>query len=323
MKKILVTGGAGYIGSIVTRSLLEEDYEVVILDNLSRGHKQSIPRRVPFIEADIGNVQLVAKTLRTHAIDAVMHFAGYAYVGESMEKPDLYWENNYEKGVRLLKGMEEAGVRKILFSSSCAVYDMANQLPLTEDSQIGPISPYGRSKFLFERALFLKPSTWSHISLRYFNAAGASFGIGEDHRPETHLIPNALRVALGLTPSLELSGTDYQTPDGTCIRDYVHVEDIADAHIRALKALDKPKSFVYNIGSGKGYSNREVISMCREVTGHSIPVVETARRPGDAPQCFASAEKIQRELGWAPKYGLREIIKSAWEWHRENPNGYA
>lgn len=324
MKTILVTGGAGYIGSIVAHRLLEKNYNVVILDNLARGNKESLPQSAKFFEGDIGDKVAVEFILQSHPIDAVMHFAAYAYVGESVQKPELYFENNVEKSLRFLNVLENNGVKKFIFSSSCATYGNPSQVPITEMEQKLPINPYGLTKHIGEEALgwYSASHGWGSVSLRYFNAAGAAYRIGEDHRPEAHLIPLVLQVALGQRDSVNIFGTEYLTPDGTCIRDYIHVLDLADAHILALKALEEGKAKVYNLGTGTGHSVKEVIDMCRKVTRHQIPTKVCERRPGDPPMLVAGAKKIEEELGWKPQYSLREIIASAWDWHRKNPNGY-
>ena len=324
MKTILVTGGAGYIGSIVVRRLLEEKYSVIILDNLSRGHKESIPQMVTFVEGNIGDEKLVTNLLKKYPIDIVMHFAAFAYVGESVEKPEMYIENNVTQGLVFLECLKEAGIKKIIFSSSCVTYGSPEKVPITEETPQKPMSPYGYSKYLFERALQYYDEEYGikFVALRYFNAAGAAYGIGEDHKPETHIIPLALDVALGKRKHFELYGTDYPTKDGTCIRDYVHVLDLAQVHLLAIKEVERGHSTFYNLGSEKGYSNKEVLEVCREVTKHSIPVQEKARRPGDPAMLYASFQKAKKELGWKPKYVLKEIIQSAWNWHKNNPKGY-
>ena len=324
MKTILVTGGAGYIGSIVVCKLLEKKYTVIILDNLSRGHKASLPKDAIFIEGSIGDEACVYALLKKYPIDVVMHFAAFAYVGESVEHPEIYLENNLVQGLVFLECLKEAGVKKFIFSSSCATYGIPEKLPITEDTPQKPVNPYGFTKYLFEKSLesYEENSGMKFVALRYFNAAGAAYGIGEHHEPETHIIPIALQVALEKRDFFELYGKNYPTKDGTCIRDYVHVLDIADAHIAALKSFKKGKSGFYNIGSGKGYSNKEIISMCEQVTGEKIILKEKERRAGDPPELYASAEKIYTELGWKAKYALKEIIQSAWDWHRKNPNGF-
>jgi len=326
MKTILVTGGAGYIGSITVRRLLEEGYKVIVLDNLSRGHKESLPIEVPFVKMSISDEQKVLEFLDQYPIDAVIHFAAYAYVGESVTDPNIYYNNNLVKSLIFLECLKKKNINKIVFSSSCATYGYPKELPIHEDLQQHPVNPYGFTKYLFEQALKFYRDNYSlqFVALRYFNAAGAAYGLGEDHRPETHIIPIALQAALGERKHFELYGTDYDTPDGSCIRDYVHVLDLAQAHILALKHLETGgESKFYNLGIGKGYSNKEVLKICEEVTGKNILVVEKERRAGDPPVLYASAEKIKKELGWQPKYELKDMIQSAWDWHTKNRKGYA
>ncbi len=326
MKTILVTGGAGYIGSITVRRLLEEGYKVIVIDNLSRGHIESVPKEATFVKMSIGDEQKVLDLLDQHAIDAVIHFAAYAYVGESVTDPNLYYNNNFNEGLLFLEYLKRKNVRKVVFSSSCATYGIPKEVPIHERMDQHPVNPYGFTKLLFEQALkFYKDNYFlNFVTLRYFNAAGAAYGIGEDHKPETHIIPIALQVALGEKKQFELYGTDYDTPDGTCIRDYVHVLDLAEAHILALKHLDNGgESKFYNLGIGKGYSNREVLRVCEEVIGEKIPFVEKERRAGDPPVLYASSEKIKKELGWQPRYELKDMISSAWDWHKKNKKGYS
>lgn len=325
MKTILVTGGAGYIGSITTRKLLEQGYNVYVLDNLSRGHRESIPPEAQFVKLSMSDEQKVLNFLEEYSIDAVIHFAAYAYVGESVNDPNLYYNNNVIKNLIFLECLMKKKIKKIIFSSSAATYGIPSEVPIYEPTKQSPVNPYGLTKYLFEQVLkFYNQNYGLHfVALRYFNVAGAAYGIGEDHRPETHILPLALSVALGKTPFFGLCGTDYDTPDGTCIRDYVHVLDLAEAHLLALKHLENGgKSEFYNVGLGRGYSNREVLQLCEEVTGKNILIEEKARRDGDPPVLYASSEKIQKELGWKPQYELREMIKSAWDWHKNNPNGY-
>ncbi|MDP3728850.1 MAG: UDP-glucose 4-epimerase GalE [bacterium] len=325
MKTILVTGGAGYIGSITVRRLLEEGYKVIVLDNLSRGHIESLPKEVTFIKMSISDEQKVLALLDQHAIDAVIHFAAYAYVGESVTDPNIYYNNNLIKSLIFLECLNKKNIKNIVFSSSCATYGLPKEIPIHEGLEQHPVNPYGLTKLLFEQALKFYSDNYSlhFVAFRYFNAAGAAYDIGEDHRPETHIIPIALKVALGEIEHFELFGTDYDTSDGTCIRDYVHVLDLAEAHILALKHLDKGgESKFYNLGIGKGYSNREVLKICEEVTGKKISIQEKERRAGDPPVLYASAEKIKKELGWQPRYELKDMIQSAWDWHKINLKGY-
>lgn len=320
--KILVVGGAGYIGSVCAELLLDEGHAVSIFDNLSEGHRAAIDPRAQFVEGDLQDRQLIATTLSKQKPDAVMHFAANALVGESMQNPSKYFRNNVANGLNLLDGMVSAGVRKIIFSSTCATFGPPERLPIDESTPQRPINPYGESKLAFEKILrwYDQIHGVTFVALRYFNAAGASVKFGEDHRIETHLIPNVLKVALGEKQSVEIFGTDYETPDGTCIRDYIHIIDLARAHILALGAS---KSDSYNLGTGGGASVREVIDSCRKVTGRKIEVVEKPRRPGDPPRLIASSDKIKRELGWKPQFqSLDTILESAWKWHQKFPRGY-
>ena len=320
--KILVVGGAGYIGSVCAELLLDEGHTVSIFDNLSEGHRAAIDPRALFMAGDLHERHSIDLALAAHKPDAVMHFAANALVGESMKNPSKYFRNNVANGLNLLDAMLNAGIGKIVFSSTCAIFGPPERVPIDETMPRRPINPYGESKLAFEKILhwYGEIHGLKFISLRYFNAAGASDRFGEDHRLETHLIPNVLKVALGEKPAVEIFGTDYETPDGTCIRDYIHIIDLARAHILALSA---EKSDFYNLGTGGGASVREVIDACRKVTGRKIVVVEKPRRPGDPPRLIASSEKIKRELGWKPEFqSLDAIIESAWKWHQKFPKGY-
>jgi UDP-glucose 4-epimerase len=320
--KILVVGGAGYIGSICAEVLLDENHEVAIFDNLSEGHRQAVDPRATFIEGDLADRMAVQAAVSSSQPEAVMHFAASALVTESMINPSKYFRNNVANGLNLLDAMVGADVKKFVFSSTCAIFRPPGNQPIHEDLPKGPINPYGESKLAFERVLrwYDEIHGLKFVSLRYFNAAGASTRFGEHHRPETHLIPNVLKVALGQKPCVEIYGTDYETPDGTCIRDYIHIIDLARAHILAL---DSPKSEFYNLGTGGGSSVREVIDTARKITGRAIDVAERARRPGDPPRLIAASEKIKRELGWKPQFqSLEAIIESAWKWHQRFPHGY-
>lgn len=320
--KVFVTGGAGYIGSICVEELLNAHHEVVVMDNLSEGHRQAVDERAEFIEGDLADRALLFKTLERIRPEAVMHFAGSALVPESMIDPGKYFRNNVANGINLLEACVQAGVGKFVFSSTCAIFGMPRQVPITEDMPTEPINPYGESKLMFERILdwYHRQHGLQHVCLRYFNAAGATRKFGEHHWQETHLIPNVLKVALGQKPCLEIFGTDYPTPDGTCIRDYIHIVDLACAH---MLALEYNGSDVFNLGSGDGYSVRQVVEMARKVTGHKIPTVESARRPGDPPKLVADSTKIRKVLGWQPRFdSLQSIIESAWQWHRLHPQGY-
>ena len=320
--KIFVVGGAGYIGSICVELLLDEGHEVIVFDNLTEGHRLAVDERAAFIGGDLARREEITRALAETKPDAVMHFAANALVGESMENPSKYFRNNVCAGINLLDAMREAGVGRLVFSSTCATFGPPERVPIDETLPQRPINPYGESKLLFEKILrwYDEIHGLKFVALRYFNAAGATEKFGEDHRCETHLIPNVLKVALGQKPHVEIYGTDYETPDGTCIRDYIHILDLSRAHILALGAKE---SAFYNLGTGGGMSVREVIDICREVSGREIPVVEKPRRPGDPPRLIAASEKIKRELGWQPKFeNLRAIIESAWRWHQKFPDGY-
>jgi UDP-glucose 4-epimerase len=320
--KILVVGGAGYIGSVCAELLLDQGHGVTIFDNLSEGHRRALDPRAEFVEGDLVDRQSIEKTLAKQQPDAVMHFAANALVGESMQNPSKYFRNNVANGLNLVDAMISAGVAKIIFSSTCAIFGPPERVPIDETMPPRPINPYGESKLAFEKILrwYGEIHGLKFVSLRYFNAAGASAKFGEDHRVETHLIPNVLKVALGQKPNVEIFGTDYETPDGTCIRDYIHILDLARAHILALNSA---KSDFYNLGTGGGASVREVIDSCRKITGSNIDIVEKPRRPGDPPRLIASSEKIKRELGWQPQFqSLDAIIESAWKWHQKFPRGY-
>ncbi|MEO5753601.1 MAG: UDP-glucose 4-epimerase GalE [Chthoniobacterales bacterium] len=320
--KIFVVGGAGYIGSICVELLLDEGHEVIVFDNLTEGHRLAVDERAAFIGGDLARREEISRALQETKPEAVMHFAANALVGESMQNPSKYFRNNVASGINLLDAMLEAGVNRIVFSSTCATFGPPERVPIDETLPQRPINPYGESKLMFEKILrwYDEIHGLKFVALRYFNAAGATEKFGEDHRVETHLIPNVLKVALGQKPQVEIYGTDYETPDGTCIRDYIHILDLSRAHILALGARE---SAFYNLGTGGGASVREVIDICREVTGKGIPVVEKPRRPGDPPRLIAASAKIKEELGWTPKFeNLRAIIESAWRWHLKFPNGY-
>lgn len=320
--RVLVTGGAGYIGSVVVEQLAEAGHQVWVFDNLSRGHRAAVHRGAQLILGDLGDRDAVARAVEQAQPDAVMHFAALSLVAESMAHPELYFRNNVCYGLNLLEACAQWGVQRIIFSSTAATYGQPQQVPIPEDAPTLPNNPYGESKLAFERMMvwFGRLYGMVAVSLRYFNAAGASARYGEDHRPESHLIPLALQVAQGKLPHLEIFGTDYPTPDGTCVRDFIHVEDLARAHLLALQA---PSSAVYNLGNGTGFSVRQVVEAARAVTGRPVPTVEAPRRPGDPPVLVASSAKIARELGWRPLHpSLEEIIESAWRWHLSHPNGY-
>jgi UDP-glucose 4-epimerase len=320
--KILVVGGAGYIGSICAELLLDQGHEVAVFDNLSEGHRRALDPRARFIEGDLQDRQAIDSALAVAGPQAVMHFAASALVSESMRHPSKYFRNNISSGLNLLDAMVAAQVERFVFSSTCAIFGLPERMPIDETSSTHPINPYGESKLAFEKILrwYDEIHGLKFVSLRYFNAAGATANFGEDHRLETHLIPNVLKVALGQKPHVEIFGTDYETPDGTCIRDYIHILDLAHAHILALGTA---RSELYNLGSGGGASVREVIAACRKITGKKIDSLEKPRRPGDPPRLIASSEKIKRELGWQPQFqSLDAIIESAWKWHQKFPHGY-
>jgi UDP-glucose 4-epimerase len=323
--RILVTGGAGYIGSVVAAELLSARHEVVVFDNLSQGHRAAVPDRAFFVEGDLADRAAIDRLFDSYSIDAVMHFASHTLVGESMHKPFLYLGRNVVNGLNLLESMAQHGVKRFILSSTANLFDRPRRMPIDEAENIIPGSPYGESKNILERMLAWLDRTIGlrYAALRYFNAAGDTPERGEDHEPETHLIPLVLGVALGQRDQVTIFGDDYPTPDGTCVRDYVHIVDLAQAHILALESLDRG-SAVYNLGNGEGFSVKQVIETAREITGHPIPAVIGPRRAGDPATLVASSEKIRRELGWQPRFpSLREIVDSAWQWHRSHPKGYA
>ena len=320
--KILVTGGAGYIGSICVEQLINLGHEVTVFDNFTEGHRKAVDPRAALITGELQNRCDIEDALEAARPEAVMHFAANALVGESMTNPSKYFRNNVYGGINLLDAMVAAGCKKFVFSSTCATFGPPDRVPIDETLPQRPINPYGESKLIFEKILrwYDEIHGIKFVALRYFNAAGASGRFGEDHRIETHLIPNILKVALGQKPHVEIYGTDYPTPDGTCIRDYIHIIDLAQAHILALGV---EQSAYYNLGTGGGTSVRQVISACEKITGKKIPVVEKPRRPGDPPELIAASAKIQNELGWKPKFqSIEKIVESAWAWHVENPGGY-
>jgi UDP-glucose 4-epimerase len=326
--RILVTGGAGFIGSIVTAQLLEAGHEAVIVyDDLSKGSRNAVPQSVKLIEGNVGDRAALDAVFQKHKFDAVMHFAAFIEAGESMELPERYFRNNTLNTLVLLETMLAHRVNRLIFSSTAALYGNPERTPILETDPLCPTNPYGESKLLVERILewFHRIHGLSYASLRYFNAAGATAERGEMHQPETHLIPIVLQVASGAREQIAIFGTDYETPDGTCVRDYVHVSDLGRAHVLALSVLgeDKmPRQLIYNLGSGRGFSVREVIDVAREVTGHAIPALETERRPGDPAILIASSEKIRRELRWTPEFPqLETMVRSAWKWYQRHPVG--
>jgi len=324
--KILVTGGAGYIGSITTAELIAAGHQAVVFDNFYQGHAAAVPPEATLIQGDLSDIASVRAAFAAHPdIEGIMHFASYTLVGESMEKPLRYLRDNVVTAGNLLEVAIEAGVRRFILSSTANLFDEPEKMPIEADNKIVPGSPYGESKFFIERMLhwFERIYGLKYACLRYFNASGDTPHRGEDHDPETHLIPLVLQVALGQRPYITVFGNDYPTPDGTCIRDYIHVVDLAQAHILAMEALDRLGSRKYNLGNGNGFSVLEVIAAARKVTGHPIPHVIGPRRPGDPAVLIASSEAIRAELGWQPRFtDIETIVASAWEWHRNYPRGY-
>ena len=325
--RILVTGGAGYIGSHTVRQLLAGGHEVTVYDNLEFGHRAAVPAET-LVVGDLRDIDHLDNLLLVNRIEAVVHFAASTSVGESVTNPARYYTNNLLYPLQLLDRCRRNGVQKFVFSSTCATYGVPDAVPIAEDAKQLPVNPYGNTKLAFERALadYASAYPFGFCALRYFNAAGAAEdgSIGEDHTPETHLIPIVLEAATGKRPHVEIFGTDYPTADGTCVRDYVHVDDLAAAHVLALSKLAPGAKLAYNVGIGRGYSVREVIRVAEEVTGRTVPVKEGARRAGDPPALVARADKIRAELGWAPKYtDLKAILETAWRWHQAHPNGYS
>ena len=319
---VLVTGGAGYIGSICVEELINSGHSVTVLDNLTEGHRSAVDPRAKFIEGNLGDPKTVTEAIKGARAEAIIHFAANALVGESMQNPGKYFRNNVASGLELLDAAVQNNVRKFVFSSTCATYGPPDRVPIDEDLPQRPINPYGESKLMFEKMLiwYQQIHKLDFVAFRYFNAAGASEKFGEHHRIETHLIPNVLKVALGQAKQCEIYGTDYPTPDGTCIRDYIHIIDLAQAHILGLAP---GKTGFYNLGNGDGYSVKQVIQTCEKITGTKIPAIEKPRRPGDPPKLVASAEKAIRELGWKPRFPkLEAIVSTAWEWHKQHQHGY-
>lgn len=322
--RVFVTGGAGYIGSVTVEELVAAGDEVIVYDNLSQGHRAAVHPAATFIQGDLGDRVAVKEALAAAKPEAIMHFASRTLVGESMQAPFLYLGENVVNGINLLQSAIEEGVRKVILSSTANLFDQPEQIPINEDETIRPGSPYGESKLILERMLYWLERTHGlhYAALRYFNAAGATAERGEDHTPETHLIPLVIQVALGQRDQITIFGNDYPTPDGTCVRDYIHVVDLAQAHILALRALEQG-SRTYNLGTGRGYSVQEVIDTVQTVTGRQIPVKIGPRRAGDPAELIAGSERIRRELGWQPRYpDLHSIVASAWQWHQAHPHGY-
>jgi UDP-glucose-4-epimerase GalE len=324
--RILVTGGAGYIGSHAVRLFLARGHDVWVYDNLVFGHRAAVPAERLTV-ADLAEPQRLDHVLVERRIEAVVHFAAFAFVGESVQQPAKYYQNNLVNALNLLEAVRRHKMGRFVFSSTCATYGVPEKVPITEDTPQRPINPYGQTKLAFERALADYAAAYGlgYAALRYFNAAGASPAgdIGEDHEPETHLIPLALQAVQGTRPPLTVFGTDYPTPDGTCIRDYVHVDDLAEAHLLALEKIEAGRGLCLNLGTGRGHSVREVVRACEEVTGKAVPLREGPRRAGDPPALVAAAGRANEVLGWRPRYAdLRQTVETAWNWHRTHPKGY-
>jgi UDP-glucose 4-epimerase len=319
---VFVTGGAGYIGSVCVEELLDAGHSVTVFDNLTEGHRSAVDPRAALVVGDFNDRQVIADAVAAAKPEAVIHFAAHALVGESMTNPSKYFRNNVGGGINLLDACVASGVRKFVFSSTCATYGVPERMPMDETLSQRPVNPYGESKLMFEKVLswYRELHRLEFVAFRYFNAAGASVRFGEHHRIETHLIPNVLKVALGQKEQVDLFGTDYPTPDGTCIRDYIHIADLAQAHILAL---EPGKTGFFNLGNGEGFSVRQVIEACEKISGRSIRAVEKDRRPGDPPRLVAAAHKAVNELGWKPKFPkLEQIVQTAWNWHVKHPDGY-
>ncbi len=323
--KLLVTGGAGYIGSIVARDLVATGHQVVVLDNLKQGHRDAVPSGARLAVLDLLDRDGV-RELASEGFDGVLHFAALALVGESVEYPERYWHTNVGGTLNLLEAMTAAGIGRLVFSSTCAVYGQPDEVPISENASLRPINAYGASKLAVDQMIssFCTAHGLGGVSLRYFNVAGASGELGEDHHPETHLIPNILRAALGHEPYVEIFGTDYPTPDGTAVRDYIHIDDLSRAHLLALEGQKPGEHLIFNLGNGGGFSVREVVATAETVTGAEIPTREAPRRPGDPPMLVAAGERIRSALGWAPeKPGLEQIVSDAWAFMRAHPHGYS
>jgi len=323
--RILVTGGAGYIGGVVTDHLLRAGHTVTVVDNLIMGWREAVPAEAEFVQADMGDEAALDQLFSSHGFDAVMHFAALIEAGESVKHPEQYFENNSARTLTLLRVMLEHQVSRFVFSSTAAVYGEPQSVPIVEEHPLFPTNAYGESKLIVERMLgwFHSAHGLRYASLRYFNAAGATPARGEAHRSESHLIPLILQVPLGQREAFSIFGTDYPTQDGTCVRDFIHVDDLASAHLLALQGLETHETLICNLGSGSGFSVREIVAIARKVTGHDIPVIERPRRAGDPAVLIASSEKIRRVLGWNPQYAdVESIVASAWEWHKSHPRGY-
>lgn len=325
--RVFVTGGAGYVGSHCVKDLCEHGHDVVVYDDLSRGHRGAVHSKARLITGNLGDAATLESALSSQTFDAVMHFAAFALVGESVDQPLMYYRNNTVNTLTLLELMARTGIRRLVFSSTCASYGTPRQVPIPENTEQSPINPYGRSKLAVEWMLEDSAAAWGlgSCALRYFNACGAAEDgtIGEDHRPETHLIPIVLQAALGQRPHVSVFGTDYPTADGTCIRDYIHVEDLAEAHRLAIETIRPGEATAHNVGTGQGHSVREIIEAARRVTGQTIRVKEAPRRPGDPPSLIADATQIQTRLGWRARWtNIEKVIASAWKWHQSHPAGF-
>jgi UDP-glucose 4-epimerase len=322
--RIMVTGGAGYVGSVCVGELILRGHEVLVLDDLSAGHRAAVPVGVTLKEGDFGDPRLLGLLFSQYKTEAVFHFAARATIPESMTNPEGFFETNVVGSLRMLQAMRGAGIRKLVFSSSAAVYGEPQQTPIIEDHPQAPLNSYGESKLIFEKMLrwYATAYGWSTVAFRYFNAAGSDGQRGEDHRPETHILPLLIQAALGRRPDFEIFGTDYSTPDGTCVRDFVHVSDIARAHILGLELLEQPGFRAYNIGSGSGYSVAEVCKAVEKAVGRPLTLREGPRRAGDPAVLVASPVQLRKDLGWQAQFGLEEIIRSAWLWHRKFAYGY-
>ena len=320
--RILVTGGAGYIGSACVEYLLDRGYEVSVFDSLATGHRRAVDSRADFIKGELANRELILDVAKKGKFDGIMHFAAYSLVGESMQNPSKYFINNDACGINLLDAAVAGNIKSFVFSSTAATFGLPEKMPITETASQTPINPYGESKLMFEKMLewYNKIHGLKYTALRYFNAAGATENFGEDHAPETHLVPLTLQVALGKRDSIKIFGDDYDTPDGTCLRDYIHILDLAQAH---MLALDAPRSGHYNLGTGNGFSVKEIIEVAREVTGHPIPADIEERRPGDPAKLIADSTLIKKELGWKPQFeNVKDVVSSAWKWLQKHPAGY-
>jgi len=323
---LLIVGGAGYIGSVTSHLLVRNGFQVIVLDNLSRGHRAALPDQSEFIQGDLGDKELVKEICRSKQVEAALHFAAFTEVGESVRNPSKYFENNSVRTKFLLDALVESGVDRFIFSSTAATYGEPHEIPITENHPKQPTNPYGWSKLFVEQILDSYKTAYGlrSVIFRYFNAAGAYAGLGEAHKPESHLLPIVLQVPLGQRESLSVFGTDWDTPDGTCVRDYIHIADLGDAHLKGVELLaDGSEGEVFNLGNGEGHSVLQVVQAARKVTGHPIPTVESPRRPGDPARLVASSAKARKELGWAPKIpDLEEIVRSAWDWHSSHPHGF-